>query len=215
MVSIQDILQLLLRPLVGAGVLLYILLWVLGRKADDIISSVAGLEDGVELGTHSLSITSLAPASGRQEPQLFVGCKLPLRNRTYFPLVVDHIEVRYELLGHRGRVDTKEKSRFTIRDIEPHSEREQQFECPIPWHIVRDAGDTSEPYLEGQIEAKLVPKVSVPLLTRVTDWQLSLSPLSLNVPFSAQIPTKEWHLSTETSHSEVISEAEWEQVSDQ
>lgn len=213
-VSPQEIIQFLLRPLAGVAILIYVFLWILGQKSTDIIRSFTSMNDLIELDTYNLNITSFFPRTGRQEPQLFADCKLPLRNSTYFSFNIDRVEVRYELLGYRGRIDTREGSRFIIRDLEPHDECELQFNCPVPWHIIRDAGGTNEPYLEGSIEINLTPCLAVPLITYLTGWHLSLSILCLEGDFSTQIPKDEWYLSTDTSYDKIISKADWEEVSD-
>ena len=74
------------------------------------------------------------------------------------------------------------------------------------------AGDASTPYLEEQIKAELITKALLSILTRVNNWQLSLTPPSLDGSFTVQIPTEEWYLRKKTFYDEVTSEAEWEQV---
>jgi len=215
MVSIQEAIQFLLRPLATFLILVYVLLWLVGRKTTDLIRSLTGLHDGIKLDAHNLRVSSLTAESGRQEQQLRLSCRVDLQNNTYFELETDRMEVTYEFFGEHDRIDTREDSRFQLHDIASHSERRQDFYCPIPWHAVRDSSRTNEPYLDGHIEVDVTPLVTFPVLTSQLGWKLRLETIRLNKKFDAQIPTEAWHLSANVSHEKPMNEASWEEVSEQ
>jgi len=198
MVSIQEAIQFLLRPLVT-----------------DLIRSLTGLHDGIKLDVHNLRVSSLSAESGRQEQQLRLSCRVNIQNNTYFELETDRMEITYEFLGEHDRIDTREDSRFQLHDVDPHSERRQDFYCPIPWRAVRDSSRGNEPYIDGHIEVDVTPLVTFPVLTSQLGWKQRLDTIRLNEQFEAQVSTKEWHLSTEVSHKKAMNEATWEEVSEQ